>query len=219
MTQSELGQLRARLPANPGIHRRAGTADFVVFIPLVLSQGEYHFLFEKRAAAIRQGGEVSFPGGGFEPELDGSKEEAALRETVEELGVHRERISVLGRLDAVVTHTGGIIEPFVGTIDAQSAHDYAPNPSEVAKIFLAPVSFFVRTKPERYEIWREMQPFASGEDGSRRVTFPAQELGLPERYWGSWSGGSHTVYLFRYEGEPIWGITAELVLSVVALLE
>jgi len=194
-------------------------ADFVVFIPLVLAEGEYHFLFEKRAAAIRQGGEISFPGGSFEPEVDGSREQAALRETVEELGVHRERLAILGRLDAVVTHTGGIIEPFVGTIDAASARDCTPNPSEVAGIFLAPVSFFVQTEPERYQIRREMQPFSLDEDGGRRITFPAQELGLPERYWGPWSGGSHTVYLFRYGGEVIWGITAELVLSVVGLLK
>jgi len=216
VTQSDLGRLRARLPANPGIMRRAGTSDFVVFVPLVLVQGEYHFLFEKRAPAIRQGGEVSFPGGSFEPEVDGSKEEAALRETVEELGVRKERLTVLGRLDAVVTHTGGIIDPFVGTID--SAHDYAPNPSEVAAVFFTPVSFFARTEPERYQIRREMQPFSLEEDGSRRVTFPARELGLPERYWQAWSGGSHTVCLFRYAGEVIWGITAEIVLSVVGLL-
>ncbi len=218
MTERELARLRARLPANPGILRRTGVSDYVVFIPLVLSRGEYHLLFEKRAPAIRQGGEVSFPGGGFEPEVDGSREEAALRETVEELGVKRERLSVLGRLDSVVTHTGGIIDPFVGTIDTDSPSDYAPNPAEVARIFFVPVSYFLRTEPERYEIRREMQPSFLDERGVRTVTFPARELGLPERYWGPWSGGSHTVSLFRCKGESVWGITAELVLALVALL-
>lgn len=56
-----------------------------VLVPLIEIEGELHFLFEKRAANIKQGGEICFPGGKFEI-TDSSSLAAAMRETQEELG-------------------------------------------------------------------------------------------------------------------------------------
>lgn len=218
MRVSELDLLRSRIPDRPGLRARGELADFVVFIPLVPRNGEYHLLFEKRARSIRQGGEISFPGGAFEPAVDRDREEAVLRETVEEIGVQSARLSILGRLDSVINHAGALITPFVGTVDASSLQDFKPNPQEVDRLFLSPLSYFEKNEPERYEIGVEMQPFRIDERGNRVVTFPARELGLPERYWGPWRSRAHTVSLFRCDGEAIWGLTAELVLSLVALL-
>ncbi|MDG2702973.1 CoA pyrophosphatase, partial [Vibrio parahaemolyticus] len=56
-----------------------------VLVPLVQVDGEWHVLFEVRSLTMRkQPGDISFPGG----KLDGGEtaQEAALRETYEELG-------------------------------------------------------------------------------------------------------------------------------------
>ena len=70
-----------------------------VLIPLIQVNEELHFLFEKRANHIRQGGEVSFPGGEFDSKKDQSFRQTAIRETSEELGIPAEIIKVMARLE------------------------------------------------------------------------------------------------------------------------
>jgi len=206
------------MPNPPGIHLRDRMPKYVVFVPLVLVGEEYNFLFEKRAQGIPQGGEICFPGGRFEPQLDATKKDTAVRETVEELGIEKERLSVRGQMDCLLAHTGGFIDVFIGTIDWPGESKATPNRKEVERVFQAPVSYFEQTLPEEYQIRTETQPFYTDEHGVRHVIFPAKELGLPERYWNSWGGRLHTLYVYRHSGEVIWGITAELVLEVVRLL-
>ena len=83
-------------------------------------------------------GQVSFPGGRVE-EQDVDAVATALRETEEEVGLSRELVSVVGRLDTYVTGTGFEITPIVGVI----APDYvlAIDPFEVAEVFEVPLSY------------------------------------------------------------------------------
>ncbi len=219
MKEADFRRLVSRIPAQPGIGFGGRYVDYVVFIPFVLSRGEYCLLFEKRAAGIRQGGEIGFPGGRFEPDVDESREAAALRETVEELGVDRALLSVLGQTESVFTHWGARVSAFIGTIGTDDPAALSPNPDEVERTLLVPVSFFAGAKPAQYRIRLEMQPSYVDEQGTVRVTFPAEELGLPRHYWKAWDGGFHAVSAYRYAGEVIWGLTAELVLSVLRMLE
>ena len=62
-------------------------------------------------------GQISFPGGRIE-ESDADATEAALRETEEEVGLLREHVTVIGRLDTYVTGTGFEITPIVGIVKA-----------------------------------------------------------------------------------------------------
>jgi 8-oxo-dGTP pyrophosphatase MutT (NUDIX family) len=80
-------------------------------------------------------GQVSFPGGKIETH-DGSVEEAALREAVEEIGLDRARTEVLGRMDDFVTGTGFHISPVVALV--QDGGRFAPAPGEVQEIFCLP---------------------------------------------------------------------------------
>lgn len=218
MNHRDLRRLELRLPKEPGLHRDADARDFVVFVPLVAIDGEYHLLLEKRARGIRQEQEICFPGGSVEPEIDRSPEETALRETEEELGIPQSNLEVLGRMDAVITHWGGLIDVVVGTADAQSAQSCRPNPHEVERTLLVPVRFFEENPPSNYSLRVEIQPEFTDEEGRVRTLFPARELGLPQRYWKPWARDSHVIYVYRYDGETIWGITAGVICRLVELL-
>lgn len=218
MTVDDLRRLEGRLPREPGLHREEPALDFVVFVPLVEMEGEYHLLFEKRAKGIRQEQEICFPGGSVEPEVDSSVEEAALRETEEELGIPRDELTVVGRLDGVLTHWGGVIDVVVGTVNVEAVRTCRPNPSEVERTILAPVSYFEKNPPAAYHLRVEFQPSYVDAQGEEHTLFPARELGLPERYWQPWARQPHTVYAYRYDGETIWGITAGLTRRFVSLI-
>jgi len=218
VTSDDLRRLELRLPQEPGIHRDEPLLDFVVLIPLVPIDGEYHLLFEKRARGIRQEQEICFPGGSVEPELDSTVEEAALRETHEELGISPEELTIIGRMDGVLTHWGGIIDVVIGTVDADSALSCSPNPQEVERTILAPVRYFEENLPESYSIRVEFQPSYVDDQGQHHTLFPAKELGLPERYRRPWARRPHEVLAYRYDGETIWGITAGLTRRLVDLL-
>ena len=116
MKKSNLKKLVSNLPKYPNILGRDRFFNSAVLIPLIKIKGEYHLLFQKRAASIRQGGDICFPGGGFEIGIDKNFKDTALRETYEELGIKKKDIKILGQLDTYVAPIGAIIEPFVAKI-------------------------------------------------------------------------------------------------------
>ena len=88
-----------------------------VLAPLYVHEGEYRMVFTKRSDRMRHHrGQISFPGGGHEPE-DGSLLDTALRESDEEIGLNPADVMVLGQLDDLLT-TGSnyLIRPYVGFI-------------------------------------------------------------------------------------------------------
>jgi 8-oxo-dGTP pyrophosphatase MutT (NUDIX family) len=110
-----------------------------VLLPLFKNTTDYRVVFTKRTETVRHHkGQVSFPGGSFEP-ADGDLLTTALRESYEEIGIRPEHVSILGRLDDLSTFsTSFTISPFVGVIPYP--YTFHPNPSEVAIVFDAPLS-------------------------------------------------------------------------------
>ena len=98
----------------------------------------WHLVFTKRTDTLKHHkGQVSFPGGTLDPS-DGDLLSTALRECYEEVGVHPEHVTVLGRLDDLATFsTNFMISPFVGLIPYPYA--FQPNPVEVASILDVPL--------------------------------------------------------------------------------
>ena len=110
-----------------------------VIIPLFEMDGDCHFLLTKRSNAVRyHKGEISFPGGMYEAE-DGNLMNTALRECTEEIGVARNDVEVIGRLDDVYTTTGFVITPYVGMIPYP--YEFRTNPQEVQYIITLPYRF------------------------------------------------------------------------------
>jgi 8-oxo-dGTP pyrophosphatase MutT (NUDIX family) len=174
--------------------------------------GELYRVFEKRARNTRQGGDLGFPGGAKE-EDDASLQETAIRETMEELGLARHEIEVLGKLGTLVTPGGTLVEAYVGQLlfSDLDALDY--DRREVEELVQIPFSFFLNTPPETYVLTVETLPYHV-QDGTR-IPFPARELGLPEMYHQAWRGRDRTVYLYRYGERVVWGIAGEIVYETV----
>ena len=219
MNKNDLAKLIIKLPAFPGILRKDEYLNSAVLIPLIIKDGEFNFLFEKRAAHIRQGGEICFPGGEYDPAKDKTYKETAIRETVEELGVDVSKISVIGIMDTLIGPTGVTVDSFIGTIDIPdiSALNYDKN--EVEKIFLLPVSFFAENEPEKYHVRLEINPTEIDKNGVKVETLPVKDLQLPVRYSKPWRGRKHSVLVYKTDKEIIWGITAALIFEVISILK
>lgn len=129
--------LTQRLPLllPPDITRRQAA----VLLPLFQGTTDYHLVFTKRTDTVKHHkGQISFPGGSFEP-ADGDLLTTALRESYEEVGIQPDHVSILGRLDDLDTFsTNFTISPFVGLIPYP--YPFRPNLLEVAMVFDVPVS-------------------------------------------------------------------------------
>lgn len=211
MNKKNLKNLIANLPINPDILGRNKFFNSAVLILLVKKKGEFHILFEKRAANIRQGGDICFPGGGFEAKKDKNFKETALRETYEELGIKKQNINILGQLDTYISPIGTIIEIYVGTVEKKILKKMKLDKNEVEKTLLIPISFFKKTKPQEYTLSHEVQPYKINKDGTKTILFPVDKLGLPKIYKKPWGNKEHKVSLYKYKDEVIWGITSVII--------
>jgi 8-oxo-dGTP pyrophosphatase MutT (NUDIX family) len=112
-----------------------------VLVPLIdRADGMSVLLTQRTPHLSAHGGQISFPGGRIE-KSDADATEAALRETEEEVGLTREHVTVIGRLDTYVTGTGFEITPVVGIVKVP--FPLAIDPFEVAEAFEVPLSFVV----------------------------------------------------------------------------
>lgn len=173
-------------------------------------------LFQKRALEIPQGGEICFPGGGVEPQ-DQTFGDTALRETQEEINLNPKDIGTLYPLDPVIAPFGAIIYPFLGKTD-RTLGDCTPNPQEVSELFTVPISYFLNTSPETYQIM--IQAFAvenenTGDHSKEKILLPAQELNLPEQYHKNFGKHYSNIYCYRYNDHLIWGLTAKIIKNLI----
>jgi 8-oxo-dGTP pyrophosphatase MutT (NUDIX family) len=112
-----------------------------VLVPLVDHADGISVLLTQRTAHLTaHAGQISFPGGRIEPH-DPDPESAALRETEEEVGLPRDRVSVIGRLDTYLTGTGFEITPVVGIV--MPPFPLAIDPFEVTEAFEVPLSYIL----------------------------------------------------------------------------
>jgi 8-oxo-dGTP pyrophosphatase MutT (NUDIX family) len=115
--------------------------DAAVLVPLVNRPGRLHLLLTQRTPHLDDhAGQISFPGGRVEA-ADANREETALRETEEEIGLGRGTVALLGRLPVYEIPSGFRITPVVGWIEPPFT--LKPDPFEVAAAFEAPLEHFL----------------------------------------------------------------------------
>jgi 8-oxo-dGTP pyrophosphatase MutT (NUDIX family) len=121
-------------------HQRA-LKRAAVLVPVVQRPGGLTMLLTQRTEHLaNHAGQVSFPGGRTE-EVDSSPIETALRESEEEIGLHRRHIEIVGVLPDYVTGTGYRVTPVVGLVTPP--FELAADPNEVAEIFEVPLAFLM----------------------------------------------------------------------------
>ena len=118
-----------------------------VLIPLLDEEGATKILFTKRTTRVEHHkGQISFPGGAVDEE-DGSFEDTALREAHEEIGLRRDDVEILGRIDDTLTLVSSfIVHPVVGFVPDPC--DFKLNGAEVDRIIKAPLYVFHPENPQ-----------------------------------------------------------------------
>jgi 8-oxo-dGTP pyrophosphatase MutT (NUDIX family) len=108
-----------------------------VLVPLVGRPNGLQVLLTERAAHLKHhAGQISFPGGRFEAH-ETRPEQAALRETEEEIGLSRDLVKVVGYLESHLVFTGFHVVPVVGMVSPDFV--LQPNSKEVAEVFEVPL--------------------------------------------------------------------------------
>ncbi|MFC7044903.1 NUDIX hydrolase [Halobacteriaceae archaeon GCM10025711] len=132
---------------------RGEQRDAAVLVPVVERDAGQFLLFTKRADHLGEHpGQMSFPGGGREPS-DADLAATALREANEEIGLLRDEVRLVGRLDDIRTVTRYAVTPFVGVVPDR---EYEPDEREVAEIAVLPVEGL--TDLANYEVERREHP-------------------------------------------------------------
>lgn len=127
--------------------RLAGFKRAAVLVPLMQRGDEMRVLFTRRADHLRaHSGQISFPGGRFEPQ-DGHLITTALRETEEEIALPRHHVEVIGHLEDYPTLTRYLITPVVGLV--RDPPEFCPDGNEVAEVFEIPLPHLLR--PEAFQ--------------------------------------------------------------------
>ncbi|MGF1685776.1 CoA pyrophosphatase [Photobacterium japonica] len=112
-----------------------------VLIPLVPRQHTFHVVLTRRALHLKHHpGQISFPGGKYEP-FDHDLIATALRETHEETGILCHRDSIIGQLPALPTVSGYLVTPFVSVISP--AYTPTLDANEVDELFEAPLDYLL----------------------------------------------------------------------------
>lgn len=137
----------------PSTVEAAGARASAVLAPFFERDGRTHVLVTRRSWDMRHHrGEVSFPGGGEEPD-DASPVETALREAFEEVALDPARVEVVGELDHLTTVSSDrFIIPVVGILDGPPV-GLVPEPTEVEAIIELPVDDLLAPGVYREERW------------------------------------------------------------------
>lgn len=189
-------------------HRRPGFVgyhkEFSVLLPLVEKEDGLHVLFEMRSSKLdAQPGEVCFPGGAMEK--GETPLQSAVRETMEELGIPREDIRIINKLDTLASHGNLSIYCYLGVIQTDNIDI---NTDEVAEVFTVPLSFFIETTPEIE--WVDIVQVPPDD-------FPYEKVNSPKAY--EWRTGKVDIPIYMYGKNPIWGLTARMMHNFIQILE
>ncbi len=186
--QLRMAHMGRKLYVEPPAHaRKAG-----VLALLYPRAAQWHIALMLRVsgnAQDRHSGQVSFPGGSFDPLQDHSLLDTALRETEEEIGVSRQAVQVMGALtDLYIPVSNFHVHPFVGFVS--DTPPMTPQSDEVQHILEAPLPWLQNPAA------RQHADIVLGKD-----------LVLPQ------------VPCFMIQDHVVWGATAMMLSELLALLE
>lgn len=182
------------MPGDGGrFHPDRSPTEASVLVPLVQRDDGLRVLLTRRTDHLRDhAGQISFPGGRAEAH-DTDPVATALRETEEEIGLHRRHVEIIGALPHYTTVTSYRVTPVVALVEP--GFTLALDSFEVAEAFEVPLPFLMTPAHHR----RHEMDFA----GHRRqfLSMPWQGTdpsGAPRRYfiWGATAAMLRNFYRF-----------------------
>lgn len=198
-TKSIKTLLQNRVPTEIGSYKRSS-----VMILLYEENDGIYLILEKRALNLRhQPGDICLPGGKIEE--GESPIEAAVRETVEELGIDKEDLEVYSAMDYLITPFSVIMYPFIAKIK-ELKDTYSKD--EVDSLIKIPLKFLMENEP----IYHEGELIVDrGED------FPYDLIRGGEGY--TFSKCMYPTYFYVWEDEVVWGHTARIIYEFIKILK
>lgn len=202
MINEKLDVLRRRKAAILSHDKMAKSA---VLLPLLTQENQPYILFEKRSLLLkRQPGEICFPGGGIEFE-DDNPMEAAVRETIEELGIEKEDLDIVCPLDIVVSPFSAIIYPYLAVINNPGKIAFN---NEVEEIILIPLDYLINARPLVNNLNISLQapedyPFHLIPNG---MNYPFRTASYPQLF-------------YQYNETVVWGLTALILCHFLELIK
>ncbi len=138
-------------------------------------------------------GQVAFPGGSADP-ADISPEMTALREAHEEVGIEPSGVRILGKMKSLWTISNYMVTPVIGVIPWP--FPIRLEEIEVSRVFSIPLEWLA--EPDHHEVRYRSIPLAYSQILGREF---------------------HPVIYFQpYEGELLWGVSAEITLRLINIL-
>jgi 8-oxo-dGTP pyrophosphatase MutT (NUDIX family) len=155
----------------------------------------WHLLLTRRSDRLAEHrGQVAFPGGRCDPD-DLTPEATALREAYEEIGLHHNQVKILGRLPNMWTITNYSITPVVAVISWPFPIRIAMH--EVSRVFTIPLAWLA--DPAHHEV---------------------RQRAIPSPYSQQLNSESYPIIYFHpYEGEVLWGVSAEITNNLIRILQ
>ena len=141
----KLETLRAALAARPRetLHIE-GFRRAAVLVPLLQTEAGLELLFTVRASGLSShASQISFPGGRVDARE--SLDDAARRETLEEVGLNVPESALLGYLDEHPSPARYIVTPVVAALSWPQA--LVLNPAEVSSTFTVPLDVLLDVQP------------------------------------------------------------------------
>jgi len=197
-----IDKLKNKKPGPVGVEK-----EFSVLIPLIYVEGELHILYELRSENIRrQPREISFPGGAVEE--GESFKEAAIRETMEELNLTRDKIEFISPMDYLVSSAGLRINCYLGYLTNVDIKKIKPNIGEVDHVFTVPLKFLLENEPDRYLVSFKRNMAAD---------FPYNLIPNGKDY--EWYESKDEIYFYSYKNYNIWGFTAKMTKNFIDIIK
>ena len=179
---------------------------YSVLVPFVEKDGQLHLMYEVRAYDLAADpGEICFPGGHME--RGETSAETALRECEEETGIPASRIELIGQGNTLYGYANYSLYTHIGVIQFEDYQKSNPQESEVAELFLVPLSEIMAADHKHYE---EKVVAQLAED------FPYEHVGIDENY--KWRYGRWIIPVFDAGGKVIWGLTARITEDVLGTM-
>ncbi|MGI8909131.1 MAG: NUDIX hydrolase [Rubrobacteraceae bacterium] len=185
------GELRPRTPPPDAASRRAA-----VLVPVLMEPGGARLVYTVRKGDLQDhAGQISFPGGSFEPG-DGSLLATALREAEEEIDLSPDLVEVIGKLEEMYIPPSNFrVSPFVGLLTPEA--DMVLAPDEVEEIFSVSLEHLMEPTTLTKVIWHR-----DGRDYEVPVFAVEPDSGKRREIWGA-TAAITAVLLARLGWSPV----------------